>query len=224
MPRQGQQKATPARRAEFIEYLRKVGPGELCITWPWSDNGDYPRVHVNNVKMYAHRWVYEQIWGVTLPRSSEKGPGDVVVMHRCDNPPCVRPDHLILGTPAANTRDAVEKKRMRGNPRPVGRHGPGFTGKGKISDADAAVIRKRVADGETQTSVALDYGVSGATISHIVRSHTHTGTQHGNRRLSDRQYGEIRRLVLFGAKKSDVARAYGVTPTTIGRIVAEKPL
>jgi hypothetical protein len=224
VPRLGQEKATPARRAEFIERLRALGPGEACVTWPWSETEDYSRVRINGVKMLAHRWVYEQIWGVSLPRSSEKGPGDVVVMHRCDNPTCVRPSHLILGTPATNTRGAVEKGRMRGNPHPAHRNAPGTaTGKGKISEADAAMIRKRVADGETQSSVARAYGVSDATISHVVRSQTHTGEQHGNRRLSDRQYNEIRRLVLFGAKKSDVARSYGVTPTTIGRIVAAKP-
>jgi len=36
------------------------------------------------------------------------------VLHRCDNPPCCRPDHLFLGTPADNTADMIAKGRGRG--------------------------------------------------------------------------------------------------------------
>lgn len=57
---------------------------------------------------YIHRWVWEQINGPV--------PDGMIVMHRCDNPPCFRYDHLYLGTPADNMADKMSKGRW-GPPR-----------------------------------------------------------------------------------------------------------
>lgn len=51
----------------------------------------------------AHRFLYEALNGRISP--------SLVVRHTCDNPPCVRPDHLIVGTCADNTRDKIERGR-----------------------------------------------------------------------------------------------------------------
>lgn len=44
-------------------------------------------------------------------------PNGLGVLHQCDNPPCTRPDHLFLGTPLDNSKDAVAKGRMKRPPR-----------------------------------------------------------------------------------------------------------
>lgn len=51
----------------------------------------------------AHRYVWQQIHGPI--------PQGIVVCHRCDNPPCVRPDHLFLGTQRENLEDMTRKGR-----------------------------------------------------------------------------------------------------------------
>ncbi|MEK6281852.1 MAG: HNH endonuclease signature motif containing protein [Acidobacteriota bacterium] len=52
--------------------------------------------------VHAHRVSWEMANGA---------PGDLCVLHRCDNPPCVRPDHLFLGTHLDNARDKTAKGR-----------------------------------------------------------------------------------------------------------------
>lgn len=58
-------------------------------------------------RRYLHRWVWEQVNGPIPP--------GLVVMHRCDNPPCFRLDHLALGTQADNLADM--RTKGRGNER-----------------------------------------------------------------------------------------------------------
>ena len=70
------------------------------------------------------------------------------VLHHCDNPPCVNPDHLFLGDNTANIADRVRKNRsIRGN-QVIG---------AKLSEASVRAIR---VDDRTQQKIADDYGVS----------------------------------------------------------------
>ena len=68
-----------------------------------SDKG-YGRVWHNGKMVRAHRLAYETHVG-PIPKG-------MFVCHRCDNPPCINPEHLFLGTTTDNIRDAVAKGRM----------------------------------------------------------------------------------------------------------------
>lgn len=100
--------------------------------------------------------------------------GDLFVCHRCDNPSCVRPDHLFLGTAADNMRDMRAKGRSgRGKagpceskweppvePRPA---------KARLTEPQVRDIRARHAAGETRASLAEHFGISTMMVGYIVR-------------------------------------------------------
>ena len=76
--------------------------------WEWSgyrDPNGYGRLNINDVPVLAHRISWELHHG---PITQEQH-----VLHKCDNPRCVRPEHLFLGDQVANNADKMAKKRHR---------------------------------------------------------------------------------------------------------------
>ncbi len=76
-----------------------------CIEYTGSRNWDgYGVFTFGGVQYKAHRASYEETIGHIPP--------GMCVLHKCDNPPCVNPDHLFLGTNRDNQNDKVEKNRQ----------------------------------------------------------------------------------------------------------------
>lgn len=96
-------------------------------------------------------------------------PDGLWVLHHCDNPPCVRPDHLFLGDHAANMRDAVAKGRTRPAsriahlPRGESHH------KSKLTESTVRDIRTRHSSGTPIRRLAREYGVTQSAIQSVVR-------------------------------------------------------
>lgn len=137
-----------------------IGP---CWTWTRARNAcGYGLFKLSGKAQLAHRvsWFLEHgSWPQQL------------VLHRCDNPACVRPEHLFPGDPADNSADKIKKGRL--NPRDGERNG-----RAKLSRDDVASIRSRhAAGGVTQTALAKEFGVSQVQISHVVRGIAWTTTQ-----------------------------------------------
>jgi hypothetical protein len=99
----------------------------------------------------AHRIAWSRVFGPI--------PDGLVVCHRCDNPPCVRPDHLFLGTHQDNDADRDAKGRTANGER---------IGAAKLTDEQVAEIRRLRDAGLSQTSIAARYGVSQSHVSRIV--------------------------------------------------------
>ena len=75
----------------------------------------------------------------------------VWVLHRCNNPLCVNPDHLYLGTPYDNTMDKLE------------------AGRGcKLNPKQVKMIRQLKKRGHRQEAIAGRFGISGGQVSHII--------------------------------------------------------
>ena len=135
-------------------FWSKVDRSGEC--WEWAASRypkGYGRFRVAGRTQYAHRVAWELTHGPI--------PHGMFVCHRCDNPGCVNPDHLFLGTPADNMRDMREKGRGF-TPRLVGE----THHQAKLTEADVVAIR---ADPRTQVVIAADYGVTQRNVSAIKR-------------------------------------------------------
>lgn len=139
----------------FWEKVDKNGPLILptrCWVWTakWKTSEGYGRLWVNRKAAYPHRLSFEMHNGPI-----ESG---MKVCHRCDNPPCVNPEHLFAGTTLDNAKDCVAKGRI-GN-----RRG------GKITPHQKAAIRGLRRSGRTIRTIAAETGWSIRTIGRICAS------------------------------------------------------
>lgn len=130
----------------------------------------YGVIYHNGRQRYAHRVMYELTRGPV--------PEGKFVLHRCDVPSCINPDHLFIGTAMDNSRDMVKKGRASkywlGKASPSrGKRIDALSGDGngmaKLSRSNVAAIRADLSQGLPQTYVAKKYGVHQSHISRIYR-------------------------------------------------------
>lgn len=147
------------------EYLRALIRGRSADTpsgcWEWLGgkrvNG-YGVAQCGAKVYFTHRLSYWAFTGDPL--------GSLHVCHKCDNPSCVNPCHLFLGTASDNMKDCVTKGRSGGLLNPVGEKNC----KAKLDEATVRVIREiKMNTGISNRALAEEFGVSNVQIGNIVR-------------------------------------------------------
>lgn len=125
-------------------------PNSGCWLWTGSlSNKGYGLFYLNGKSCRAHRVSWE-IFKTPIPAG-------MLVCHTCDNPPCVNPDHLYVGTPRDNTQDMLRRGRMASTSGE--QHG-----NSKLTELDVMAIR---ADPRTQEEIAFDFGITDGHVSKI---------------------------------------------------------
>ncbi len=130
-------------------FARHVDKSGGCWIWTASRNA---RGYGYFDHGYAHRFSYTTF--------VEAIPAGAMVLHRCDNPPCVRPDHLFVGDAADNARDRDSKGRAN---TPKG----ATHGMAKLTPRQAWAIRVCATLGDSTMMIARWFGISEAQVSRI---------------------------------------------------------
>ena len=160
----------------FWSKVDKDGPvpehvPEIGQCWIWTGGVDahsYGSIAVGRTMIRAHR----MSWNVHVGPV----PDGLNVLHRCDNPPCVNPAHLWLGTQKDNARD--RERKGRGNQVKGERHGlrlhPERVARGsrhhaaKIDETTVREIRRSRDSGDSLLTIAKRFGLHFGTVSKIV--------------------------------------------------------
>ena len=94
----------------LTRFWEKVWRTSSCWIWLGSrDNGGYGTFHFKGKLVRAHRFSWELINGPI--------PNNKLILHKCDNPPCINPNHLYVGDYKDNMRDAQLRGRHVGKGR-----------------------------------------------------------------------------------------------------------
>lgn len=150
---------TPGHIASLVRrfWLRADRSGGETCCWIWRgavDKDGYGRTTIAGVRTTSHRvawWITRGEWPSTL------------VCHHCDNPACVNPSHMFLGTSQENSYDRHRKGR---DARGVG------NGMSKMTPADVQAVRTLARQNVTHRDIARRFGLSKTTVSYAVSGRT----------------------------------------------------
>lgn len=197
-----------------------VGEDDEC--WEWQGGctrAGYGRFSSGRRKeQYAHRFSWELSNGREIPKGQ-------YVLHSCDNPPCVNPAHLRIGTPFDNVQDRVNRYRQ-----PRGER----VGGSKLTALKVLRIRLLYArdPSASYTTIADQFGIAVSTVMNVVKGSTWTHlpifdvkvskvyrVAKPNAKLTPQQVEEIRASFNDGVPQYILASRYKISRPTVHGIV-----
>lgn len=163
--RKASRKFTRNRKPLDIEvrFWRYVSKTDTCWNWTGSGSGPkgaYGAMNINKKSCKAHRVSWEIHRGPI--------PEGMCVLHKCDNPRCVNPDHLFLGTKKDNTQDMVKKLRHYTVTKPEFILRGSEANPAKLNEKQVFQIRRLSLKGVSGHRIALWCGMSRSTINRAI--------------------------------------------------------
>lgn len=143
---------------DLERFMKYVEIGESC--WLWTGARiprGYGRFYFDGKPRYAHR--------VSVILHGGSVADDALVMHSCDNPRCVNPNHLSVGTQTENMRDAAAKGRTVNVTDWSGQKNP----KAKLTDGQRIELLSMAKSGASNRSLANSYGITITRVQQIVK-------------------------------------------------------
>lgn len=128
-----------------VRFWKNVQKGKDDECWLWTASkrsNRYGAFRTGLKSNSAHRFSWELHFG--------KIPDGMVVCHKCDNPPCVNPNHLFLGTHAENQNDKKNKGRAARGER---------NNKAKLTESDVRKIRILIEQGVSSREIGKKFNV-----------------------------------------------------------------
>jgi len=170
-------------------------------------------IAVNRKSHLAHRVAYK-IW-------KDRVPLNMFVCHTCDNPKCINPDHLFIGTQDDNMKDMANKGRSN-NGIQKGEKNP----QSQLTDRQVRRIKRLLLNGHTRKEIANKFGVNEAVVGFISENknwkhvpwpkirhkkvNKHAGERNGRALLTEDQVVEIKKQLLDNKRLKDIAVSFGV--------------
>jgi hypothetical protein len=151
----GYNQYTGNKPIEWVEepcQYQNLGNCFICTSHSRGPGG-YPFYWWNKQLSHMSRFIWEQMFGEI--------PDGMQILHKCDTPMCINPEHLFLGTNSDNVLDKMAKHRHRNNTPKGERHWWA-----KITGEIANKIYRETG---SQSKIASEYGVSQSTVSEIKR-------------------------------------------------------
>jgi hypothetical protein len=136
--------------AQRLAHYTRIDSSGCHIFTGNIGTGGYGRLTMDGFQHKTHRVAWEVANGRSVPDGMH-------VCHRCDNPPCVNPDHLFIGTNADNIADMIAKGRdYRGIPRRGSAHARA------IIDEGTAIAVYRATG--SASAIAREFGIARAVV------------------------------------------------------------
>jgi predicted XRE-type DNA-binding protein len=217
-------------RQELIDKLeaRTIRMPSGCWVWQGACSG-YGYGHFT---FRSHNYITHRLSYALFKGPLEDG---IKVRHDCDNPPCWNPAHLLVGTQADNMRDMSLRGRSGPTQHPQRYRGENHGGS-KLTEARVVeLLRLYERDKMSMKDIAEKFGVSRATVSHIINgrlwthltdtvglpeSRRNTGSTNGQSKVNEAIVSEIRRRYTLGdISQRALALEFNVTQQLISRIV-----